>query len=242
MTMRIPGLAGWLAIGTTAFVGATVAAVAATGVGLLRDLAEREALTRVGLAVAAAREDVRRDGEELSIAARVLGERPTLRRLLETPDADALAPYLRRYCDGARLDACAVIRDDAVLAATVRAPPWPPLVRAAAEQGERFVVALGAGDAPAARGAGVAVGASASVVGRDASVLVTRWLDAAFVAGLAERAGLDVELAGLDASGGGAAATAALDTDALARGLPAADRVPALGADAASLPLAAPTG
>ena len=234
---RTPGLTGWLAIGTMLLVGVTVAAVSVTGIGLLRDLAEREALTRVKLAVSAAREGIRQSTEELSSTARVLGERPTLQRLLDEEDHRAVTPYLRRFCEGAQLDACAVVRDNEIFASVDRGLAWRPLVAAAAAHGERFLVAL-----DTAQGATIASGASALVADRDASVLVSRWLDEAFVTRLGERTGLEMRLVNLAASDADAQATALLDTDALARGLPAAGRVPALDVYAASLPLATAGG
>ena len=237
----MPGLAGWLAIATMLLVTFAVAAVSATGIGLLRDLAEREALTRVKLAVAAAREGVRQGTEGLSIAARVLGERPTLQRLLDADDLAALVPYLRRYCDGATLDACAVLRDGSVVASVERGLAWGPILRSAAAQGERFLVVAGDADGRADPDP-VMAGASAAVEGRDARVLALRRLDGAFADDLGERAAVRIRLVGLASPAALAGPTAILDSDALTRRVPVAGRVGSLGAYVASLPLVTSTG
>lgn len=61
--MKAPGLAGWLAIITAFLVTAAVSAVSIAGIRLLRDLAEAEALARVELGAAAAREELRQVSE-----------------------------------------------------------------------------------------------------------------------------------------------------------------------------------
>jgi signal transduction histidine kinase len=234
--IRAPGLAGWLAVATAVLVTVAVTAVSAAGIRLLRGLAEANALTRVELAVAAAREGLRQSEEDLSTAARVLAERPTLQRLLRESNLEAVMPYLQRYCEGAVLDACAVSSGGAVVASIGDELPWERVLASAAEQGEHFLV-TGATPRHAFGGA------SAAVAGDDgASVLTLRRLDRAFAERLSERAGLEIRIAGFASLAAGEGPLAVLNSDALSRGAPATGYVEALDAYAASLPVAAATG
>ena len=80
-----PGLAGRLAIATGLLVVLAVGAMSVFAIGALRRLADAEGLTRVELAVSSAREGMRQSTEDLLTAARILGERPALQRLLRGP-------------------------------------------------------------------------------------------------------------------------------------------------------------
>src|SRR5687767_12348204 len=124
MKFTAPGLAGRLAIVTGVLVTLAVGSMLVVGVSSLRSLAESEALTRVELAVSAAREGLRQSTEDLLTAARILGERPPLQRLLRGSIRDALPPYLIRYCDSAALDACGVVQNGQVLATTTPDLDW----------------------------------------------------------------------------------------------------------------------
>src|SRR5690606_34115120 len=97
MKLHTPGLAGRLALATAALVTLAVAAVSVVGARLLKDLAEAEGMIRVELALTAAQEALRQDAEDVLTGTRVLGERPTLLRLLTRRNDDALGPYLDRY-------------------------------------------------------------------------------------------------------------------------------------------------
>lgn len=236
MRVRAPGLAGWLAIVTAALVTLAVAAVSVAGVQLLRGLAEAEALTRVELAVAAAREGLRQSTEDLLTAARVLGERPTLQRLLRGANPEALAPYLHRYCEGAALDACAVVREGSIMASMGHDVAWDQILASAAEQGERFLT-TGASEGYALGGASAAVMENA-----DVTVLALRRMDHAFAERLSERAGLEIRIVDYGSFLAGEGPLAILNSDALSRGDPVTGHVPALGVYAASMPVAASTG
>lgn len=234
--MHAPGLVGWLAITTTALVTLAVATVSGVGARLLRELAEAEGLIRVELAVAASRETLRQSTEDLLTGARVLGERPTLRRLLRTADKDALSPYLARYCEGAALDGCAVVRNDQLIAATGADLSWAPILAAAREQGERFLV-TGAMPQWAVGGAQAEV-----LEDPDATVLVVRKLDDKFAQRLSDRAELEIRIVDYASFEPGKGAFAILNTDALARGEAVAGRLDTLDVFAASLPVAAASG
>ena len=123
------------------------------GVGSLRSLAEAEALTRVELAVSAAREGLRQSTEDLLTAARILGERPPLQRLLRGSIRDALPPYLVRYCEAQRSTPAAIVQGGEVLASTSRSSTGSDS-RCRFEQGERFLVTGAAADGARRRAGG----------------------------------------------------------------------------------------
>src|SRR5262252_1699287 len=122
--LSMPGLAGRLAIVTGVLVMFAVASMLVVGVRSLRSLAEAEALARVQLGVSAAREGLRQSTEDVLTAARILGERPPLQRLLRGSVLDALPPYLTRYCENASLDACAIVQSGELLASTSGDIKW----------------------------------------------------------------------------------------------------------------------
>jgi signal transduction histidine kinase len=236
LKIHAPGLAGWLAIVTALLVTLAVTAVSIAGVRLLRDLAEAEALTRVELGVSTALEVLRQGSEDLQTAARVLGERPTLLRMLRGSNLDALDPYLIRYCEGAALDGCAVVREESLLASVGDDMDWRRILDNAKEQGQQFLVT---GALPGT----ALVGAQAEVADLEAvNVLAIRLMDQQFADRLSERVGLEIrviDFASFQASDG---EFAVLNSDALAVSAPVADRIRTLGVFAASLPVAAATG
>ncbi len=231
-----PGLAGRLALVTGVLVTLAVASMLVVGVRSLRSQAEAQALTRVQLGVSAAREGLRQTTEDVLTAARILGERPALQRLLRGTSLDALPPYLTRYCENASLDACAVVRGSDVLANTGGDIQWPALIVAAGEQGERFLVT------GAARQTAL-VGASAAVMDHDGvNVLAVRRMNDKLAERLAERAGLEIRIVDYSSFVPGQGPLAILNSDALSRGEPVAAYVGALGSYAGSVPIAASTG
>jgi hypothetical protein len=236
MRIRTPGLAGRLAIVTVLLVTIAVAAVSTAGVRSLRRLAEAEGLARVELGVAAARESLRRSTENLLTAARVLGERPTLQRLLDSSPTEALGPYLARYCEGALLDGCALLRGDTVLAATGQDVDWEAVASAANEQDQRFLVT---GAVP-----GVLLGGAQARVEDHAAVIVlaVRRMDEQFAAELSERVRLEVRIVDYASFRPGEGVFAVVNSDALSGGEPAAAPIPSLGLYVASLPVTASNG
>lgn len=232
----VPGLAGRLAIATGALVTIAVGAMYVLGIGSLRGLADAEGLARVELAVSSAREGIRQSTEDLLTAARILGERPALQRLLRGPVPETLAPFLVRYCDSVALDACALLRGDDVLAATTNELDWDLLLAAHNEQGERFVV-TGAMPNVALLGAEAEVTEHAGI-----TVIVLRRLDEPLAMRLTERTGVPIGLVDYASFEPGAGPLAILNTDALSRGGAVAAYIDALDSYAASLPMAASTG
>ncbi|MEX2124323.1 MAG: ATP-binding protein [Woeseia sp.] len=236
MKIHAPGLAGWLAIATVVMVTLAVAAVSIVGIRILQDLAEADGRTRVALAVADTRESLRQNTEDLLTAAQVLGERPTLRRLLHADDVDGLGPYLSRYCEGAGLHGCAVARNGTLVAATGLEVDWQHILAAAKEQGELFMVT----------GAltGVALGGAQAPVLHDEEVIVytIRKMDEVYAQRLGERAGLEIRIVDYASFSAGEGEFSVLNSDALARGEPVTGFLDGLDAYAASLPVAASTG
>jgi signal transduction histidine kinase/HAMP domain-containing protein len=85
-----------------------VVCVVFASMGLLRRLADEQALARVDLAGKAALEAVERSAEDVRTSARLLGERPTVGRLLQAGDAAGLAAFLERFRGTSRLTGAAV--------------------------------------------------------------------------------------------------------------------------------------
>jgi len=236
MKLYNPGLAGRLAIITGVLVTLAVGTMSMFGVGALRGFAEAEGLTRAELAVAAAREGLRQSSEDLLTAVRVLGERPTLQRLLRGAIPEAVLPFLERYCTSTALDTCAVVRGTEIVVATSSDIDWPRVLEARAEQGERFLV-TGATDATAVSGAQAPVLEHEGVV-----VIALQRMDAELAERLSERAGLTIGIVDYESFRPGEGPFAVLNTDALSRGGAVAAYIESLAAYGASMPVATTTG
>ena len=233
---QVPGLAGRLAIATGLLVALAVGSMYGSGVRALRGLAGAEALTRVELAVAAAREGVRLGTEESLTAARILGERPTLQRLLRESSLESVLTYLIRNCEGAVVEACAIVQNGQVVTMTTSEIDWQRVLDAAAEQGERFLV-TGATENTTVGGA------MAPVVDSDGFAVVTvRRLDAMFAERLSARAGLAIGIIDYNSFQRGEGPLAVVHSDALLRDEPIAAYVEELDAYVSSLAVAAATG
>ncbi|HEX3128247.1 MAG TPA: ATP-binding protein [Thermoanaerobaculia bacterium] len=85
-----------------------VVCVLFASMGLLRRLADEQALAHVDLAGKAALEAVERSAEDVRTSARLLGERPTVGRLLQARDAAGLDAFLERFRVTSHLTGCAV--------------------------------------------------------------------------------------------------------------------------------------
>jgi signal transduction histidine kinase len=150
------GLASWLGGGSVFVVLLAVAAIAIACGILLNRLVQQQALVRAQLAVATARELLRRGGEDALSDARVLAERPTLQRLLETEPNSGLEAFLRRYAESTDTDVAAVVRNDALVSQSGPQVDWPQVSTALQEQGERFLIAPKSGG-PVIWGAAAAI-------------------------------------------------------------------------------------
>jgi signal transduction histidine kinase len=211
-----------------------VGGISISAVGLLRKLADDQGLVRVQLAGATAREELRRLGEDTLTAARSLAARPTLRRMVSEESSNAVELFLRRACQAASADVCAVTQNGSVIAQS-GAASWKDILAANTEQGERFMVAP---PSPAVPLLGAVVG-----IEGDLHVYVLRTFDTKLAAKLTERAGLNVRLLSYrDFAGMSADAFTQLHSAALSDGRSAASRVDKLGVFASSFPVFASTG
>lgn len=136
-------LGWWLVAAHVVIVLLVGGGISYSAIRMLHDLADEEGKGRVQLASTMAREGMRRMAEDALTAARELAERPTLQRLLaESKDskADVLRPFIRRSCETAGMDACAVRNGAQILAKSgPEELDWEAISTAAAEQGSMFM-------------------------------------------------------------------------------------------------------
>ncbi len=230
-------LATWLGGGSVLIVLVSLGLMALACSLLVSRLVEAQALARAEFAVTSAREALRRVGEDRLTDARVLAERPTLRRLLAEDDLRGLDGFLRRYCYTSRAEVCAVLGPGGPVLTAGPAVPWDAVAQALSEQGERFSLAPRDGGA-------VLFGASAPVVDMPGlrAVTVSR-ADGALLGDIGRELGAAVVLMNF-------ATYTAPDRDpltplhslALAGAAPAAQFVPALDAYVGSMVVANPVG
>ena len=154
---------------------------------MLRELADAQGKARVQLAATSAREELRRMGEDAHAGAQALAERPTLQRLLAEGRSEALAPLLRRACEAASVDACAVLSGKTVVALSDPALDWQEVVTAASEQGGTFMALPSTERVPL-------LGAHAALGDQGLTLYVVRRLDQALARQLSTRVGAEVRL------------------------------------------------
>ncbi|HMN44207.1 MAG TPA: ATP-binding protein [Povalibacter sp.] len=180
----------WIAAINVAIVVLVVGGISISAIGSLRDLADQQGKSRVQLAGAMAREDLRRYGEDALIQAKTVAERATLQRLLADRQAAAVGPYLRRSCNSDTIASCAVFEGKTLVAQAGVALPWAEIAETGAEQGERFLVA--ASNAPYA-----VLGASAQIGGAtERRLYVARLFDEKLGRVLSDRVGMPIRLIG----------------------------------------------
>jgi len=214
-----------------------ILALALGGMGLLREQAEEQALSRVELAGVGARDEIRRYSEDALTSARLLASRPTLLRLLGAGQTEPLEFFVRRFCETAGLDVCAVVADGEVLAAAPGRFRWDELAPPVAEQGERFLVAV-----PSVPDG--LLGATAEIPGLPGRrVVVLRSFDRRLATALGERVGMEVRLVRLsDWLETVEPDFKELHSEALARGTTVARLVEGRAVYASSTPVIAVTG
>ena len=117
--MKRDSLGWWLAASNVIIVLLVAAGLSWFATGMLRGLADSQQKLHVQLAGANAREEITRMAEDTLTYARVLADRPPLRRLISEPGREGLTPFLRRFCETSELDACAVLDGATVVASTV---------------------------------------------------------------------------------------------------------------------------
>jgi signal transduction histidine kinase/HAMP domain-containing protein len=211
--------------------------LSATAIGMLRVLADEQGKARVLLAGATAHEDVRRLTEDALTSARVLAQRPTLQRLLDQHQNEAITPFLRRFCDTSQLDACAVFSGATLLAATGPTLDWQGIRSESAEQGPTFL-ALPTNMQLAALGAFVSMPAPG-----DIRIYVLRLLDDRLAGELTQRVGMSVRFVDYRSyTSAPVSALTPLYSAALADGHSAVKRIDSLGLYEASVPLFASSG
>jgi signal transduction histidine kinase len=211
--------------------------LSATAIGMLRVLAGEQGKARVLLAGATAHEDVRRMTEDALTSARVLAQRPTLQRLLDQHQDEAIAPFLRRFCDTSQLDACAIFSGEALLAVTGPELDWQGIRSQSAEQGPTFL-ALPTNIRLAAFGAFVPMPGSG-----DVRIYVLRLLDERLAHELTQRVGTQVRFVDYRSyTADPVSAYTPLYSAALADGHSAVRRIDSLGLYEASVPLFASSG
>lgn len=186
-TSRAP-LGVWIALINVAIVVLVVGGISISAIGSLRDLANQQGSSRVQLAGAMAREDLRRYGEDALTQAKSVADRQTLQRMMADARSASLGLYLRRSCNNDTIVACAVFERDQLVAQAGVSLPWGEIAASAAEQGERFLVAPSVGRY-------ALLGASAQIGGATGRRLyVARLLDERMAQLLTERVGMPIRL------------------------------------------------
>ncbi len=236
--MKRNSLGWWLAASNVVMVLLVAAGISYFAIDMLRSLADSQQKLHVQLAGANSREEITRMAEDTLTHARVLADRPPLRRLIGASSRDDLPQFLRRFCDTAGLDACAVFDGAQLVAASGIELPWPQVFAIAEEQGERFMA--------------VPPGTQFSVVGAVAklpaqhasfSVLVVHLLDDHLAKELTEHSGLPVRLLNYRAFNAlPDNEFTSLHSQALADGRFAVQRISKLGLYASSFPVFSSTG
>ncbi len=212
--------------------------LAYSAVGLLRQQAEQQATARVQLAGVAAREELRRVGEDTLTSAKSIASRSVLQRLIRGGNREQLELFLRRSCEATGQSACAVVVGSSdVLGSSLSGIAWSELLEAVSEQGEHFMFA------PPGVPDGL-LGAIASVPNLvDTRVVVLRFLDAKLAARLSDAARIDVRLVRMSKwLDNVEPATRELHSTALTTGNTASQRIRSLNVYASSTPLMASTG
>jgi signal transduction histidine kinase len=236
--MKRNSLGWWLAASNVIIVLLVAAGISYFAIDMLRGLADSQQKLHVQLAGANSREEITRMAEDTLNLARVLAERPPLRRLIAEPGRGGLAPFLRRFCETSELDGCAVFDGAQLVASGGVALPWEQVYTVAQEQGERFMA--------------VPAGTQFSVVGAVAklpaqytsfSVMVVHLLDERLVKRLSEHSGLPVRLINYRAFNAlPDNEFSSLHSQALTDGRFAVQRIDSLGLYASSFPIFSSSG
>jgi len=238
--MRRLRLSTLLVLTVNGLVLAAVAVVAVSATHHLQRLSDEQALARTRFAGQAALAEVESTAEEVSVAARLLAERPTLARLAEQSDREGLSAFLERFRDTSRVSACALLRDGHVVAA--RGGPLPAAAGAGPSAlslpADARPAILSSAEGPLMIAAAAPVPALAGV-----SVIVSRSLDAGYARQIEARTGIAVSiLDGARAFNESADPRAFLRARALTNGEPSVERVNESGEYVAAVPLRSPAG
>lgn len=161
-----------------------VVGVSGAAVQLLRQLADEQALGRVAQAGQSARQELDVARDTLLTTTRLLAERPTLQRLLQTDQPAELSAFLERFRQTGGLGGCAVLRGGRLVVQSGAALDWTTLP---ARQTPGAVLA-------SAGGASVLLAYAPMAALTDTLVLTARPLDAALAGELGARVGLPVTI------------------------------------------------
>ena len=210
-------------------------------VDLLRDLADDQGLARVQVAGSTVREDIRDMADQTLIATRTMAERPTLQRLWREQRVRSLEAYLKRVCQSAEITGCALIAPGSQPITAGKTLPWPEILDASTEQGERLLIApMSVGDPLIGAAATVPAGSSEAPA---AKLILIRALDLDTATRLSKRAGMAVRLLNYNTFADEEADTfTPLHTVALGNSHLTAERLDGPGLYASSYPLFASTG
>ena len=236
--MKRNSLGWWLAASNVAIVLLVALGISYFAIDMLRDLADNQQKVRVQLAGANSRAEISRMAEDTLTYARVLAERPPLRRLLAEPGRQGLEPFLRRFCATSGLESCVVFDGAQVVASAGAELPWAELFAISQEQGERFMAV------PQGTQFSVA-GATAKLPAQYASysVMVVHLLDGELARVLSEHSGLPVSLVNFRAySATPVNEFTSLHSQAMTDGRFAVQRIESLGLYASSYPVFASSG
>jgi signal transduction histidine kinase len=233
-----------LLVGATVLLsGAAVVAVGMLAMRLVGRLADAQALARVALARSAALDTLERTGGDAEAAARRLAERPALGPLLAARDRAGIDELLARFAGPDEISGCALLRGGGVVAASRDADlPWS----AVAARAERERADAGWFVPDSAPGEPLVVAAVHALSGphaRGVKAAVVRRLDDAWALRVESGIGLAVRV--IDRHSALAAAPgplAALWGRAAAEGQAGAERIDALGAFVAVVPIEDPSG
>jgi signal transduction histidine kinase len=236
--MKRNSLGWWLAASNVAIVLLVAAGISYFAIDMLRDLADSQQKIRVQLAGANSRAEITRMSEDTLTYARVLAERPPLRRLIGEAGRGGLAPFLRRFCETSELDGCAVFDGAQLVAASGPELPWSQMYTIASEQGDRFMAAP--------TGTQISVlGAVARMPAQYASfsVMVVHLLDDELAAVLSAHSGLPVRIINYRAyEAARDDEFRSLHSQGLTDGRFAVQRIDSLGLYASSFPILSSTG
>lgn len=214
-----------------------VTGVAFSAVRLLRQLGDEQALARVMQAGQSAEQVIAEAADDLLTTAQLLGDRPTLRRLVLADDRPALSAFLTQFQQTSQIDGCSVLFNDAEIARSGDALPWSAL-DAPTTPGVRRLLYRQPDDGALVMGAQAPV--TALPGGR---VGVTLRLDERVSRTVSQQVGLPVTI--IDQPGALAAATpqlVALRRQVLGGATAAAARLDAEAVYLAIMPLRAPDG
>lgn len=209
-----------------------VTGVVFVAVRLLQQLADEQSLARVAQAGLIARQEIILAGDDALTSARLLGERPTLRRLLQANDSTSLATFLSQFQLTSELSGSAVLRNGAIVARSGADLPWAAIL-ADRQPGEmRFLLPAPGNDA-------LVLGAWSEVAQQpDTVVIVAHLLDPTFAQQLSAEIDLPVTVLNRQSTQlVGAGQPGELRRQVLASGAPGAARIDALGQYVAIAPI-----